>query len=152
MGGHRPSRGAFLLRLRRILALRGRASIHMEGRSMEPTFRAGEPVILTAARRAKVGDVAFIVGPRGPVFHRIMGWVGSGRRRWLVHLADASSFPGVAAEEEIVGCLTRPRRRSGPAWRAHAFLPAVRLGALLSRVGASGLRQPARVIRRVLFL
>jgi hypothetical protein len=58
-----------------------------------------------------------------------------GRRTWWIHAGDASGLPGIAAQEQVVARLIRPRRiLRRPRWIA-LFCLAAFVGAQLLRAG-----------------
>lgn len=73
------------------------------GRSMEPTIRMGDRVLVRTCERVRPGDVVLFQGTRGLVLHRVLFPLPG--TRWFLHIGDAGSGdgPGLAARDTLIG-------------------------------------------------
>jgi hypothetical protein len=87
--------------LRDALSRTGSASVRCIGRSMEPTVRLGEDVVLEPCDDARAGDVVVLHLGDDLVLHRIL-WSMKGVDR-VVHVGDAGdATPQIASRASIV--------------------------------------------------
>lgn len=83
------------------------------GRSMEPTLRPGDKVLVRKCRRLRAGDVVLFetADGRDYVLHRVI-WAVPGVP-WFLHAGDAAggAGPRPARRSQVVGCARLARRR-----------------------------------------
>ncbi len=120
--------------LRRELSSRGAARVRVSGGCMAPALREGDRVTVFRGRLPRRGDVALLSASGWLEIHRLVDRIDLGRRRWYVHLGDASTIPGVARPDDILGIVDLPRSER-PAPRAHLRGLLLRAGALLLHLG-----------------
>src|ERR1043166_1444685 len=107
----------------------------VSGGSMRPTLKEGRLVAPRPPKNPRVGQVVLIDARGELVIHRLIDRIDAGPRSWIVHLGDASSTPGLASLEQIVGVVEVDRPRRKPCGGARLWALALRLGVLLWRLG-----------------
>lgn len=120
---------------RQALREAGLVRVTVAGGCMTPTLAEGQQVLVRRVGRPRVGDVALLDARGWLEIHRLVARIESGPREWYVHMGDASSEFGLAGTGDILGRVEVTRGRRAPACRAHLWAMALRLGALLRRLG-----------------